>query len=204
MHHSEQNEYSSILSKLKLLRSRFCARGANVTTRRARARGWGGHVLTYCMVSSCCDKSWVSNVRDPTIFLLPPTCDDMYHLLWWISLTLVIVFSLFTHCNKYRIYFYIIEGGPGEPPPGTTCYDMYHLLWCISMTLDSVFSLLIYCAKYQILHFIFPNYQSQGWVPTKRTVIFYLFTVFIIFMTNNKTCNAVDYSTVEGPKYQNN
>ena len=38
----------------------------------------------------------------------PPgtTCYDMYHLLWWISLTLVSVFSLITYCNKYQTYFY--------------------------------------------------------------------------------------------------
>ena len=48
---------------------RFCARGANVTTRRARARarGWGGHVLTYG--EFICGKSWVSNFRDPPNFV---------------------------------------------------------------------------------------------------------------------------------------
>ena len=36
------------------------------------------------------------------------------------SLTLVSVFSLFTYCDKYRIYFSILE----RVIPGTTCYDI--------------------------------------------------------------------------------
>ena len=58
---------------------------------------------------------------------LPPAPPPRYvSLLWWISLTLVNVFSLFTHCNKYRIYFYIIEGGPGGASPRHHLLDMYH------------------------------------------------------------------------------
>ena len=60
---------------------------------------------------------------------LPPAPPPRYvSLLWWISLTLVNVFSLFTHCNKYRIYFYIIEGGPGGASP------RHHLLRYVSLT----------------------------------------------------------------------
>ena len=44
------------------------------------------------------------------------------------SLTLVRVFSLFTHCNKYRIYFSILEGGPGGASP------RHHLLRYLTLT----------------------------------------------------------------------
>ena len=123
------------------LRSRFCARGANVTTRRARARAGGGDMFLR-MVSSCVVNLGCQTFEIQPIFL--PKLEiriyfyelkyriyllDKYHLLRCISLTLVTVFSLFTHCNKYRIYFYCIEGGPGGASPRHHLLDMYHLLW---------------------------------------------------------------------------
>ena len=119
---------------------RFCARGANVTTRRARARAGGGDMFLR-MVSSCVVNLGCQTFEIQPIFL--PKLEiriyfyelkyriyllDKYHLLRCISLTLVTVFSLFTHCNKYRIYFYIIEGGPGGASP------RHHLLRYVSLT----------------------------------------------------------------------
>ena len=119
---------------------RFCARGANVTTRRARARAGGGDMFLR-MVSSFVVNLGCQTFEIQPIFL--PKLEiriyfyelkyriyllDKYHLLRCISLTLVTVFSLFTHCNKYRIYFYIIEGGPGGASP------RHHLLRYVSLT----------------------------------------------------------------------
>ena len=141
---------------------RFCARGANVTTRRARARARVGGTCSYVwwvhvVVNLGCQTFEIQPIFLPKleiriyfyelkyrIYLL-----DKYHLLRCISLTLVTVFSLFTHCNKYRIYFYIFEGGPGGASPRHHLLDMYHLLWWISLTLVTVFSLITYCNKYQ-------------------------------------------------------
>ena len=44
------------------------------------------------------------------------------------SLTLVSVFSHFTYCDKYRIYFSILEGGPGGASP------RHHLLRYLTLT----------------------------------------------------------------------
>ena len=111
----------------------FLRTGANVTTRRARAGARVGamflRMVSSFVVNLGCQTFEIQPIFLPKleiriyfyelkyrIYLL-----DKYHLLRCISLTLVAVFSLFTHCNKYRIYFYIIEGGPGrEAPPGTT------------------------------------------------------------------------------------
>ena len=107
---------------------------------RARARGWGGHVLRYGWWKYGCQTLLIS----PMIFFFLLFCSD--------SLTLVSVFSLFTHCNKYRIYFSIIEGGPGGASPRHHLLQICntHLLWWITLLLASVFSLFIHCHKYRL------------------------------------------------------
>ena len=86
------------------------------------------------------------------------------------SLTLVNVFILYTHCHKYRIYFFIIEGGPGGASPRHHLLQICntHLLWCITLLLAPVFSLFTHCHKYRIYFYPeVPTTKSQGWVPTK-------------------------------------
>ena len=80
----------------------------------ARARGHAGGGAMFLGMGG--GNMGVKLFCQPMIFFFLLFCSD--------SLTLVTVFSLFTHCNKYRIYFSIIEGGPGEPPPGTISFDM--------------------------------------------------------------------------------
>ena len=118
----------------------FLRTGANVTTRRARAGARVGamflRMVSSFVVNLGCQTFEIQPIFLPKleiriyfyelkyrIYLL-----DKYHLLRCISLTLVTVFSLFTHCNKYRIYFYIIEGGPGGASP------RHHLLRYVSLT----------------------------------------------------------------------
>ena len=71
--------------------SRFCARSANVTARRARAHDRVRVRVYYYAVYS------INTVQYPTGKTKKEGTD---------SLTLVNVFILYTHCHKYRIYFY--------------------------------------------------------------------------------------------------
>ena len=71
--------------------SSFCARSANVTARRARAHDRVRVRVYYYAVYS------INTVQYPTGKTKKEGTD---------SLTLVNVFILYTHCHKYRIYFY--------------------------------------------------------------------------------------------------
>ena len=96
--------------------SSFCARSANVTARRARAHDRVRVRVYYYAVYS------INAVQYPTGKTKKEGTD---------SLTLVKVFILYTHCHKYRIYFFIIEGGPGGASPRHHLLQICntHLLW---------------------------------------------------------------------------
>ena len=79
--------------------SSFCARSANVTARRARAHDRVRVRVYYYAVYS------INTVQYPTGKNKKEGTD---------TLTLVNVFILYTHCHKYRIYFFIPSLGVNQ------------------------------------------------------------------------------------------
>ena len=72
--------------------SSFCARSANVTARRALAHDIALPFYYYCMQG--------------TLLIQYSTLQGKTKKEGTDTLTLVNVFILYTHCHKYRIYFY--------------------------------------------------------------------------------------------------
>ena len=94
--------------------SSFCARSPNVTARRAHmtARSHFNCIIT--VIQCTVQYPAGENKKEGTD-----------------PLTLVNVFILYTNCHKYRIYFSIIEGGPGGASPRHHLLQICntHLLW---------------------------------------------------------------------------